>query len=275
MPRPQKRQTPTAVLRQCQQSMSEWPPSTRGSVFLYPVQGDHWIQRSLVERVPDHLVESIAAQPEGANGRDRPDGCRSRDVQEESDLPEVATRTHRPDGRTVVSHLDLSGADGIEGISFLPLLHDRLAGDYIDPIALLRQLHQLIRLQMGEAGHPLEIGDRLHRRSEPGGLQGVGEQLAEGALVDLEDIYVARCSDGGRPRSGLSPYALGEWLPSAERSEGPDLLAGVRILFDDPQDTLAYQIEGLWPLALADQWLPAREAPEPDPSGQLAEDILG
>src|SRR6266480_832454 len=121
MPLPQNRQAPTAVLRQCQQSILYDPLlelSTKWLPLMVPhaVQGDRGVDRPLPERVLDDPVEAIPVQPESSHRRERSNRGGPGDVEEKRDLAEVAPRPHGPDLGAVFEHLDLAGAEGVEGV---------------------------------------------------------------------------------------------------------------------------------------------------------------
>src|SRR5205085_10011738 len=89
MPRPQNRHVPTAVRRQCQQSM------LLPSVRLDPAQAHLRLQRALPEGVADERVEALPVETVRANGRPCPDRRGARHLEEERDLPDVGARADR------------------------------------------------------------------------------------------------------------------------------------------------------------------------------------
>src|SRR6185437_7315814 len=138
MPRPQKRHAPTAVRRQCQQSISVLP-----SVRLDPAQAHLRLQRALPEGVADERVEALPVETVRANGRPCPDRRRAGDVEQQRDLPDVGAGADRADLLAVLDDLHLAGPDRVEGEARFALLGGRLAGRNVHPIPVLEQLDQL------------------------------------------------------------------------------------------------------------------------------------
>src|SRR3954470_7034120 len=100
MPRPQKRHAPTAVRRQCQQSISLLP-----SVRLDPAQVDLRLERALPEGVSDERVEALPVETVRPNRRPRPDRRRPGNVEQQSDLPDVGAGADRANLHPVLDDL--------------------------------------------------------------------------------------------------------------------------------------------------------------------------
>ena len=114
-PRPQNRQMPTAVRRQCQQSTLVSPHP----LSMLPRLVDRRLQSTPLERVAHDLIESLAVQAE----------CRTgvlamtlavRGTFRKRDLAEVRPGAHRSDDRPLADDVDPSGPDRVERVGPLP-----------------------------------------------------------------------------------------------------------------------------------------------------------
>src|SRR5207247_2078819 len=88
MPRPQKRQVPTAVRLQCQQSILRYPPWFVRSMLPRSFLRHGRIEGALAERVRHHAIESLAVQTERTHAGAGHDRGRSGHVQQKRYLPE-------------------------------------------------------------------------------------------------------------------------------------------------------------------------------------------
>src|SRR5712692_457691 len=161
MPRPQKRQVPTAVFLQCQQSMKDWPLLVR-LVLPHGVGSDHRIERPFLERLPNESVEAFSLQSKEPHRRRSNHGGRPGHVQQQGDLAEVRSGPHLPLEFTALDDVDPTGTDRVEGISFRSLLDDVFARGNVHPPSALEKPHQLVWFQMREARQIPELHRLLY-----------------------------------------------------------------------------------------------------------------
>src|SRR5439155_6563698 len=177
---------------------------------------------TLTERLRQDLLEGFPIELEDVRRGRGADGRGSRDVLEERGVTEVAAGPDAPLDAAVLDDVDLSRGDDEERMGLVALLHDAL--------------HRGVRVPRGAADHAGEVGvvqslegpERSHATHRHqllpqivGDLHLVGEDPAERALVDREDLRWLERADGRRPGGALEESDLAERPAAIEPANDP------------------------------------------------------
>ena len=211
IPRPQNRQTPTALRRQCQQSMSLRPSAARCGPHARPRCVPRWnapaIARSKPSRSRRNRRAGVRATMLAVRGTSR----RSATSPKYAPGPRVC-RPRRPGPRPP----DPTGSR--ERVPLLPcsmivcsgatLTHAPARGHRPIVAPEARERRERAKLRRGLEGR-WQVGDRGQ----------AGEQAVERALVDEEQLAVLHCLHGRRSGGPADETQLAEGLASAQDPE--------------------------------------------------------
>src|SRR3954451_6828523 len=130
IPRPQKRHAPSAVLRQCQQSMS-------GPLPDFVVSGAD-MHNTCSEAARDDILECLSTDTEQSNGRARTHRGGAWNVEQQSNLTKVVAGAEIAKHPPLLRHRQPPGRDDEERVADVALDDDVGVRGKRDPVACFR-----------------------------------------------------------------------------------------------------------------------------------------